>query len=238
MSFLQTVDQFFALKVPMRLGEMNSLFRGIDNAFQVYAKHVADKIGIPWLYRRTCIFLLQGLWLSLFMSKLISYLEKVRQVSHRLGSMNDFCLIFLFFLLYKILDFGLPVSMKLRQLYDLFCWLIFQNPKYSTLCLHNNWSLLIYYTASKEDLIPPVPILTRHKKELGIKAFVKRELHDPRLPDVRTSTEITVLTTPTLCVQLNTLHVRSFLSSSTFFHSIFLLTLVRCFFCRTVIFFC
>ncbi|KAE9459740.1 hypothetical protein C3L33_08398, partial [Rhododendron williamsianum] len=39
-----TVDQFFALKVPMRLGEMNSLFRGIDNAFQVYAKHVADKI--------------------------------------------------------------------------------------------------------------------------------------------------------------------------------------------------
>lgn len=124
MSFLQTVDQFFALKVPMRLGEMNSLFRGIDNAFQVYAKHVADKIGIPWLYRQTCIFLLQGLWLSLFMSKLISYLEKVRQVSHRLGSMNDFCLIFLFFLLYnlyKILDFGLPVSMKLRQPYDLFC---------------------------------------------------------------------------------------------------------------------
>ncbi|XP_058226009.1 protein unc-13 homolog isoform X1 [Rhododendron vialii] len=100
----ETVDQFFALKVPMRLGEMNSLFRGIDNAFQVYAKHVVDKI------------------------------------------------------------------------------------------------------ASKEDLIPPVPILTRHKKELGIKAFVKRELHDPRLPDVRTSTEITVLTTPTLCVQLNTLH--------------------------------
>ncbi|KAI8546001.1 hypothetical protein RHMOL_Rhmol07G0081800 [Rhododendron molle] len=100
----ETVDQFFALKVPMRLGEMNSLFRGIDNAFQVYAKHVVDKI------------------------------------------------------------------------------------------------------ASKEDLIPPVPILTRHKKELGIKAFVKRELHDPRLPDVRTSSEITVLTTPTLCVQLNTLH--------------------------------
>lgn len=43
---LQTVDQFFALKVPMRLGELSSLFRGIDNAFQVYAKHVTDKLGM------------------------------------------------------------------------------------------------------------------------------------------------------------------------------------------------
>ncbi|XP_059652029.1 protein unc-13 homolog isoform X2 [Cornus florida] len=100
----ETVDQFFALKVPMRDGELNSLFRGIDNAFQVYAEHVVDKL------------------------------------------------------------------------------------------------------ATKEDIIPPVPILTRYKKEIGIKAFVKKELIDPRLPDVRRSCEINILTTPTLCVQLNTLH--------------------------------
>ncbi|KAF5952493.1 hypothetical protein HYC85_010437 [Camellia sinensis] len=100
----ETVDQFFALKVPMRLEELNSLFRGIDNAFQVYAKHVVDKL------------------------------------------------------------------------------------------------------ARKEDLIPPVPVLTRYKKEAGIKAFVKKELIDPRLPDVRRSTEINALMTPTLCVQLNTLY--------------------------------
>ncbi|KAL8192241.1 hypothetical protein R6Q57_027908 [Mikania cordata] len=100
----ETIDQFFALKIPMRSGEMNSLFRGIDNAFQVYAKHVVDNL------------------------------------------------------------------------------------------------------ASKEDIIPPVPVLTRYRRESGIKAFVKKELNDPRLPDMRKSRDINVLTTPTLCVQLNTLY--------------------------------
>ncbi|XP_010097920.2 uncharacterized protein LOC21392690 [Morus notabilis] len=100
----ETVDQFFALKVPMRSSELSSLFRGIDNAFQVYANHVVDKL------------------------------------------------------------------------------------------------------ASKEDLIPPVPILTRYRKDSGIKAFVKKELFDPRLPDERKSIEINVLTTPTLCIQSNTLY--------------------------------
>ncbi|WMV15466.1 hypothetical protein MTR67_008851 [Solanum verrucosum] len=41
----ETVDQFFALEVPMRPGELGSLFCGIDNAFQVYAKTVLDKIA-------------------------------------------------------------------------------------------------------------------------------------------------------------------------------------------------
>ncbi|KAL3814736.1 hypothetical protein ACJIZ3_016004 [Penstemon smallii] len=100
----ETIDQFFALKVPMRPGELGSLFRGIDNAFQVYTKHVLDSL------------------------------------------------------------------------------------------------------ADKEDIIPPVPTLTRYAKESGIKAFVKKELTDPRLPDVRKSSDINVLTTPTLCVQLNTLY--------------------------------
>lgn len=75
----------------------------------------------------------------------------------------------------------------------------------------STWTLKcgLCHAASKEDLIPPVPILTRYRKEAGIKAFVKKELFDPRLPDERRSTEITVLTTPTLCVQLNTLYVSS-----------------------------
>ena len=69
------------------------------------------------------------------------------------------------------------------------------------------------HVASKDDLVPPVPILTRYKKEaVGIKAFVKKELFDPRLPDERRSIEINVLTTPTLCVQLNTLYVSSILT--------------------------
>ncbi|GLT88622.1 hypothetical protein SLE2022_066390 [Rubroshorea leprosula] len=100
----ETVDQFFSIKVPMRPTELNALFRGVDNAFQLYTKHVIGMLG------------------------------------------------------------------------------------------------------SKEDLIPPVPILTRYKKEAGIKAFVKKELFDPRLPDERKSTEINVLTTSVLCVQLNTLY--------------------------------
>ncbi|GMH05086.1 hypothetical protein Nepgr_006926 [Nepenthes gracilis] len=100
----ETVDQFFALKIPVGSGELNSLCRGIDNAFQVYANHIV-------------------------------------------GNM-----------------------------------------------------------ANKEDLIPPVPVLTRYKKEAGIKAFVKKEKLDQRLPEERKSSEISVLPTPTLCVQLNTLY--------------------------------
>ncbi|KAJ4977919.1 hypothetical protein NE237_008699 [Protea cynaroides] len=100
----ETVDQLFALKVPMRYGELSCLFRGIDNSFQVYANHVIDKL------------------------------------------------------------------------------------------------------VSKEDLIPPAPVLTRYKKESGIKAFVKKEVIDPRLPDERRSSQINVLSTPKLCVLLNTLY--------------------------------
>lgn len=67
------------------------------------------------------------------------------------------------------------------------------------------------YTASKEDLIPPVPVLTRYSKEVGIKAFVKKELFETRVPERQETRprEISVLTTPTLCVQLNTLYVSS-----------------------------
>jgi hypothetical protein len=43
---MQTVDQFFALKVPMRSIELSALFRGIDNAFQVYTNHVMEKLGM------------------------------------------------------------------------------------------------------------------------------------------------------------------------------------------------
>ncbi|CAI0474128.1 unnamed protein product [Linum tenue] len=100
----ETVDQFFALKVPMRSSELNSLFRGVDNAFQVFAKHVKDKLE------------------------------------------------------------------------------------------------------NKEDLIPPVPVLTRYKKEAGIKAFVKKELFESKLPEETTKSRVVdVQATPILCVQLNTL---------------------------------
>ncbi|KAJ8428772.1 hypothetical protein Cgig2_010776 [Carnegiea gigantea] len=102
---VQTVDQFFALRVPMGSGELSGLCRGIDNAFQVYTNLVVGNL------------------------------------------------------------------------------------------------------ASKEDLVPPVPILTRYAKEAGIKAFVKKEFLDHhKLPEERRSSDITVLPTPILCVQLNTLH--------------------------------
>ena len=72
---------------------------------------------------------------------------------------------------------------------------------------------LVIYAASKEYLIPAISVLTRFKKKVGIKAFVKKELIVRKLPDVRISTDINVLPTPTLCVQLNTLYVISGLSS-------------------------
>lgn len=43
--WVQTVDQFFGLKVPMRFTELNSLFRGIDNALQVYANLAINDLG-------------------------------------------------------------------------------------------------------------------------------------------------------------------------------------------------
>lgn len=56
--------------------------------------------------------------------------------------------------------------------------------------------------------MPPVPILTRYRKEAGIKAFVKKELLDhQKILEERKPSDISVLPTPVLCVQLNTLYV-------------------------------
>lgn len=59
---LQTVDQFFGLKVPMRPGELSSLFRGIDNAFQVYTKHVLDSIGNVFMSDAKMMFQFLFIW--------------------------------------------------------------------------------------------------------------------------------------------------------------------------------
>ena len=45
-TILQTTDQFFAFKVPMRDGELNSLWRGLDKAFQVYTQLVTAALGL------------------------------------------------------------------------------------------------------------------------------------------------------------------------------------------------
>ncbi|KAK9682773.1 hypothetical protein RND81_10G095200 [Saponaria officinalis] len=68
-------------------------------------------------------------------------------------------------------------------------------------------NLIVGNLASKEDLMLPVPILTRYRKETGIKAFVKKELMDyQKLPEERKSVDLNVVPTSILCVQLNTLH--------------------------------
>nr|CAD1838922.1 unnamed protein product [Ananas comosus var. bracteatus] len=100
----ETVDQFFGLKVPMRVGELNSLYRGLDNAFQAYTNYVTEHL------------------------------------------------------------------------------------------------------VNKDDLIPPVPVLTRYKKEMGIKAFVKKDVAEIRIMDDKKSSEINALTSVKLCVRLNTLY--------------------------------
>nr|BAJ99465.1 predicted protein [Hordeum vulgare subsp. vulgare] len=107
----ETADQFFAFKVPMRIGELNSFCRGIDKAFQIYTQLVTQPI------------------------------------------------------------------------------------------------------VDKEDLVPPVPVLTRYKKELGIKAFVKKEIQEVRPVDERKSSEIVQLTMSKLCVRLNSLYVSLLLTT-------------------------
>lgn len=66
---------------------------------------------------------------------------------------------------------------------------------------------LFFYTGDKGDLVPPAPGLTRYKKEVAQKIVSKKKVADPRLPDERRSSEINLLSTTTLCVRLNTLHV-------------------------------
>lgn len=64
------------------------------------------------------------------------------------------------------------------------------------------------YTGDKRDLVPPAPSLTRYKKEVAIKSVSnKKKVADPRLPDERRSSEINLLSTTSLCVRVNTLHV-------------------------------
>jgi hypothetical protein len=45
-ALLQTADQFFAFKVPMRTSELNGLCRGIDKAFQIYTQLAIGPIGL------------------------------------------------------------------------------------------------------------------------------------------------------------------------------------------------
>lgn len=43
---MQTVDQFFGLKVPMRAEELYSLLRGLDNSFEIYTNLVTADLGM------------------------------------------------------------------------------------------------------------------------------------------------------------------------------------------------
>ena len=43
--FVQTINQFFNLKVPMGTGELNGLLRGFDNTFKEYTQQVVAQIG-------------------------------------------------------------------------------------------------------------------------------------------------------------------------------------------------
>jgi hypothetical protein len=56
--------------------------------------------------------------------------------------------------------------------------------------------------------MPPVPALTRYKKENVIKSFTKKESSiEPRPLDDRRSSGINSLTTVKLCVRLNSIYV-------------------------------
>lgn len=73
---------------------------------------------------------------------------------------------------------------------------------------------VLVYAGDKRDLVPPAPSLTRYKKEVALKSVSnKKRVADPRLPDERRSSEINLLSTTSLCVRLNTLHVSSMFRS-------------------------
>ncbi|CAH2073776.1 unnamed protein product [Thlaspi arvense] len=71
---------------------------------------------------------------------------------------------------------------------------------------HGSSIVEVFRIVEEDDLVPPVPVLTRYKKEAAIKVFVKKELFESKVPDERRSISIDVPATAVLCVQLNTLH--------------------------------
>lgn len=78
-------------------------------------------------------------------------------------------------------------------------------------CDHIAVCYILVFTGDKRDLVPPAPSLTRYKKEVALKSVSsKKKVADPRLPDERRSSEINMLSTTSLCVRLNTLHVSCF----------------------------
>ncbi|XP_019449319.1 PREDICTED: uncharacterized protein LOC109352014 isoform X2 [Lupinus angustifolius] len=143
-------------------------------------------------------------WLNSQLGKILSWVERAIQQEHwdpislqqrHAGSIVE---------VYRIVEetadqfFALKVPMGFTELSSLFHGIDNVLQVYANSVVND--------LARKEDLIPPVPILTRYRKESGIKAFVKKELFDTRMPDETTPNEITVLATTTLCVQLNTLY--------------------------------
>ncbi|KAJ4776201.1 plant/protein (DUF810) [Rhynchospora pubera] len=95
--------------------------------------------------------------------------------------------------------FGLKVPMRAEELYSLLRGLDNSFEVYTNLVTAD--------LVSKEELIPPVPALTRYKKENVIKAFTKKESSIEARPlDDRRSNGINSLTTVKLCVRLNSIY--------------------------------
>ncbi|GLJ55952.1 hypothetical protein SUGI_1201130 [Cryptomeria japonica] len=65
---------------------------------------------------------------------------------------------------------------------------------------------VINQLVDKGDLLPPTPILTRHKKDSAVNAFTKKKVSDTRERDEGRVSEITDLSTSKLCVRLNSLN--------------------------------
>ncbi|KAH9317164.1 hypothetical protein KI387_018933, partial [Taxus chinensis] len=65
---------------------------------------------------------------------------------------------------------------------------------------------VISQLVDKGNLLPPAPILTRHKKDSAINAFAKKKVADTRGQDEWHSSQIIDLSTSKLCVRLNSLH--------------------------------
>ncbi|KAK2407445.1 protein unc-13 protein [Trifolium repens] len=146
-------------------------------------------------------------WVNSQLGRILGWVERVAQQEHwdpisiqqrHAGSIVE---------VYRIVEetvdqfFGLKVPMRFTELNSLFRGIDNALQVYANLVVND--------LASKEDLIPPVPILTRYSREAGIiKAFVKKELFDTRVLEREETRprDISVLTTQILCVQLNTLY--------------------------------
>eukprot|EP00245_Coleochaete_scutata_P015380 TRINITY_DN6828_c0_g6_i1.p1 TRINITY_DN6828_c0_g6~~TRINITY_DN6828_c0_g6_i1.p1 ORF type:complete len:662 (-),score=136.36 TRINITY_DN6828_c0_g6_i1:359-2224(-) len=143
-------------------------------------------------------------WVNVQLAKLSEWVERSLYnetwdpISHQLKYANS--VVDVFRIIEETMDqfFGMNLPMRMNLLKPMLSGIDNALQLYST--------RIISSLGSQDDLMSPLPALTRYKKDVATKLNVPGKRKDPRMPDERRANEINALTTTKLCIRLNTLH--------------------------------